>query len=173
MYRQIEPIGEAIKGKSVAIVGNAQTIFDKEYGEEIDNHDFVIRFNKGFISKPKSQGTKTSLLMVACSLTQEQLSSYRAEYICNRSNRYCAGNYTISNDDRRSLKQLLGKQPSTGFMVIDFCLKFKAGHIDLYGFDWVSPTFYNPEGYVTPHDFLLEKEIIEGYEKEKKLDIHR
>ena len=37
---------EIIKGKSIAVVGNAQSLFGREYGQEIDSHDLVIRFNK-------------------------------------------------------------------------------------------------------------------------------
>jgi hypothetical protein len=35
-----------IENKSVAVIGNASSLFEKEYGEEIDAHDIVIRFNK-------------------------------------------------------------------------------------------------------------------------------
>lgn len=35
-----------IKNKSVAVVGNSLSLFDSEYGKEIDSHDVVIRFNK-------------------------------------------------------------------------------------------------------------------------------
>ena len=35
-----------VRKKSVAVVGNASSLFDKEYGELIDSHDVVIRFNK-------------------------------------------------------------------------------------------------------------------------------
>ncbi len=35
-----------LAGKSVAVVGNALSLFDKKYGDNIDAHDIVIRFNK-------------------------------------------------------------------------------------------------------------------------------
>jgi hypothetical protein len=35
-----------LSGKSVAVVGNALSLFDKKYGDNIDAHDIVIRFNK-------------------------------------------------------------------------------------------------------------------------------
>lgn len=37
---------ELVEGKSIAVVGNAQSLFNKKYGKEIDAHDLVIRFNK-------------------------------------------------------------------------------------------------------------------------------
>ena len=62
-YKTLRMVGKKIKGANVAIVGNAKSIFDKAWGKEIDSHDFIIRFNRGFFAKPSSQGVKTSMLM--------------------------------------------------------------------------------------------------------------
>jgi hypothetical protein len=35
-----------VEGKRVAVVGNSLSLFDSEFGDDIDNHDLVIRFNK-------------------------------------------------------------------------------------------------------------------------------
>lgn len=52
----------AIKGKTVAVVGNGPQEIGKGYGEEIDSHDIIIRFNnfniKGF---EKDYGSKTDI----------------------------------------------------------------------------------------------------------------
>ena len=60
-YNNLEPVKAFLKGKSVAIVGNAKSLFNELYGEEIDHHDVVIRFTHGYITKPESQGTKTDV----------------------------------------------------------------------------------------------------------------
>jgi len=39
-------LNSLIKGKTVAVVGNALSLFDNNYGADIDKHDVVIRFNK-------------------------------------------------------------------------------------------------------------------------------
>ena len=68
----------------------------------------------------------------------------------------------------------LGAQPSTGFIAIDMCIYFDAKQIDLYGFDFEeTPTFYNPEGYVTQHKYANEKDIVERYERMGILRIHK
>ena len=71
------------------------------------------------------------------------------------------------------MKLRLGSQPSTGFMAIDVCLYFGAKSIDLYGFDFeATPTFYNPVGYKTQHDYNKEEDIVRKYEQEGKLTIN-
>ena len=60
------PESHLFKGKSCVIVGNSSKLLSEELGEEIDSHDFIIRFNhatvKGF---EKHVGSKTTLRMVA------------------------------------------------------------------------------------------------------------
>lgn len=172
-YPEISEIGKHIKGKRVAIVGNAESIFSKKNGEDIDNHEFVIRFNKGFIFKEKSQGKRTDLLLLACEPTPEEIASYNARFVCNRSKHYHnKTKYTITNSQRQIMKNTIGKQPSTGFMAVDICLNFHAKSIDLYGFDFEkTPTYYNPVGYVTQHDYSKEEKIIREYEKQGKVRI--
>lgn len=167
-YKELSQIGKHIRGSRVAIVGNGKTIFDKKWGKEIDEHNFIIRFNKGFYASPECQGTRTDMLMLACNLAFYELESYHAKFVVNRSKHYYnMANCTINTPDRMELKKLLGKQPSTGFMAIDICLYFGAKSIDLYGFSGNSaPTFYNPKDYVTQHDYDKEQEIIKQYEKD-------
>lgn len=173
-YPEIAEIGEYIKGKSVAIVGNAESIFTKNNGEKIDNHDFVIRFNKGFIFKEKSQGKRTNLLLLACELTNEEINSYEADFVCNRSSRYKNPvEFTLKNDERLAMRSKIGSYPSTGFMAIDICMEFGAKSIDLYGFDWgKTDTFYNPIGYVVPHNYNAEEDYIREYVKKGLVKIN-
>lgn len=162
-----------ITGKSVAIVGNAKSLFDKKYGEEIDNHDVVIRFNKGFPNNKESQGEKTTIVMLACEISKPDREFYKAKYIITRSKFYeNNADFVISNKDRYLLAEKLGSQPSTGFIAIDMCLTAGAKSIDLYGFDFEkTPTFYNSEGYKTQHDYKKEKEIVLNYEKSGLLTV--
>lgn len=61
----IRPIYDLIKGKNVAIVGNAPRILEREDGTFIDSHDVVIRFNRGYPrTKPVSLGQKTTILSI-------------------------------------------------------------------------------------------------------------
>ena len=164
-YPELEPIRKEIEGKNVCIVGNAKSIFDKKNGLEIDRHDFIIRFNRGFICDKKSQGSKTSLLILACILQDYEIKSFNPKYVANRSKSYLNNaDFTINNTERAIMKDGIGSQPSSGFMAINICLSFGAKHIDLYGFDWeATPTFYNDPNYMTQHNYNKEHEIINGY----------
>lgn len=173
-YPEISKIGAEIYGKRIAIVGNAKSIFDKSNGEEIDNHDFVIRFNRGFITEPKAQGTKTNMLLLACNLTPKEIMSYKPDYVVNRSNAWENPTaFVINNKERAKMTNRLIAQPSTGFIAIDICFNYMAASIDLYGFDFEkTPTFYNPEGYKTPHNYTAEEEAVLEYERRGRLKIH-
>lgn len=167
-YKELNKIGAYIKDARVAIVGNAKTIFDKKWGKEIDDHDFIIRFNKGFYANTDCQGTRTDMLILACNLAKDELDSFHARFVVNRSKHYYnLTPYTINTPDRMALKAMLGSQPSTGFMAIDICRYFGAKSIDLYGFAGnKAPTFYNPADYVTQHDYDKEQEYIWEFEKD-------
>lgn len=168
MYENLAEIKDSIKGKSVAIVGNAQSIFEVNNGDKIDAADFVIRFNRGFITKPESQGTKTDMVILACLPTEEEIKSYGAKFIVNRSKSYInpMAQYTIGNKERARLRDRIGKQPSSGFMAIDLCLTAGAKSITLFGFDFgKTQTFYNDPNYITQHDYNTEEKIVLDYVK--------
>lgn len=57
------PIAEFIKDKTVAIVGNADV--DKDYSQEIDNHDVVIRVNNFYNYDSGNVGKKVSALLLS------------------------------------------------------------------------------------------------------------
>ena len=145
----------------MAIVGNAQSIFAKHNGNAIDDHNVVIRFNRGFVSDKQAQGTRTDILILACELTAAEIAQFNAVYVLNRSHRIKCGDITFKNVIRQKLKQKTGAQPSSGFMAIWLCRYAKAKSIDLYGFDFEhTPTFYNPVGYITKHNYSEEEKIV-------------
>jgi hypothetical protein len=157
----MQEVMDFIKGKTVAIVGNAKSIFDKANGKQIDAHDVVIRFNRGFVTAPAAQGSKTGILLLACELTPEELEQYGAKYVINRSSKTKCGNITLGDEWRRWYRKKFDAYPSSGMMVIDICRQAGASKIDLYGFDFEkTPTFYNPADYVTKHDYNQEEKIV-------------
>lgn len=160
----IEWLSDEVKNKTVAIVGNAKSIFSHQYGAEIDAHEVVIRFNRGFIVDPKAQGIRTDILFLACELTPEELQRFKAKVTVNRSEKTKCGDYTLDDTMRRRYRKKYDAYPSTGMMAIEYCRRAKAKKIDLYGFDFgETQTFYNPQDYITKHDYAKEKQLIDNF----------
>lgn len=160
LFEIIPEIRGLICNKSVAIVGNAQSIYSKKNGAKIDSHEVVIRFNRGFISDKEAQGSRTDILFLACELTPEELAQFNAKYTINRSSRTKCGMITLNDDWRKWYRKRFDNYPSTGLMAIAVCRDCEAKKIDLYGFDfWDTPTYYNPKGYITKHNYENEKKI--------------
>ena len=183
-FESLSILKEYIKNKRIAIVGNSQDIFNKKQGEEIDNHDIIIRFNKGYSIRKESQGTKTNILFLACTLNNEELKMFNSKYTIRRS-RYCGNicNFDLNDgdkyqfiQDRNDESKRIGEkvsQPSTGFIAIQFCLSSKCKSIDLYGFDFFkNPTYYNKPNYKPLHNGDKEFKKILEYEKCNLLKIH-
>lgn len=175
-FSGLQTLRPVLKNKNIAIVGNSSSILEKQQGIEIDKHDIVIRFNKGFPSKaPLSIGTRTDLLFLACTLTNQELAMYNAKYTIKRS-KLCHNicNFNINSRDRMRISQEPNEmtrighrsQPSTGFIAINFALTCEYKNIDLYGFDFFkNPTYYNPKGYKTLHNGNKEEEKILEYQE--------
>lgn len=164
-FKSLEPLKKLLKNKTVAIVGNSQKILNEKHGAEIESHDIVIRFNKGFPQGgPDALGKRTDILFLACTLSNIELKIFNATYTVKRSN-LCqnACDFDVSKYDRCSLKQ--GRaNPSTGFLAINFALSTECKSIDLYGFDFFkSPTYYNPKDYKTLHDGQSEAVKVKEY----------
>lgn len=181
-FNSLGPLKTLLKGKCVAIVGNSSSLLTKGQSEEIDKHDIVIRFNKGFPSK--KVGLKTDIVFLACTLNSEELSRFGKAYTVRRS-KLCKNkcDFNISSIDRVILAQepnreasksgLSKSQASTGFIAINFALSADPKRIDLYGFDFFqNRTYYNPIWYQPLHNGNKEEEKILEYEKNCLLTIH-
>ena len=175
-----------LAGQSVAVVGNAKSLFAAELGAQIDSHDIIIRLNKGFVQAPAAQGTRTDMVGLTPELSEGEVSAHfaprhmlmlipkmRHYRIFSREN----VQNTLFYPFRWWLadRNLIGRRPSSGFMAISWLVRLGvAREIVLYGFDFgQTPTYYNPVGYKTPHNFAREGQIIMGWQAEGRLRIIR
>ncbi len=158
-YKNLKEVKDYLKDKSVAIVGNAQSLFNEKYGAEIDKHDIVIRFTHGYVTKPEAQGSKTDILISAEELEVKRIREYNPKFIINR--RQLIGNGTdlyFTNEDKNRVRLGLDGTPSSGILAVDLCDISGCKKIDLYGFDWErTKTFYNPDWYKTEHNYNAEE----------------
>jgi hypothetical protein len=168
-----------IDNKSIAIVGNAESLFKYNFGIEIDKHDTVIRINRSasicfgnkYRSIQKTHGTKTTIWVFSFADTMKsaiQKNYDKANHLIQMNpsskNRieYSFDFECISADDILKLKEKLNKlndkselhyAPSTGLRTLDYVSKFSPKEVNVYGFDWKkTPTFYDIKKETQQHE---------------------
>jgi len=163
-------IYKLIKNKDIAIVGNAKSVFNKK--RDIDNHDVVIRLNRGF---PKvGIGNRTDILGLSSVLTQKEIKRYNPKAIL-----WCTPKHELMTDYLKkvayifpksswvNLESRINARPSTGLMMIYYVLS-SCKSITLYGFDfWNSNTWYSNENRPGPHNPKSEEQFIRQLTKVK------
>jgi hypothetical protein len=179
-------MGLLIACKSVAVVGNAKSLLQADYGSEIEASDIIIRLNKGFVTKPASQGTRTDMVGLTPELSEDEtierfqpktflmlipkMRHYRLfGTAAVRGTLFYRFRYWFAD------RNLIGRRPSSGFMAISWLVRLgSAQSVTLYGFDFgATPTYYNPVGYKTPHNYDREREIMLDWERRGLIKIVR
>jgi len=162
------------ENKTVALVGNAMSLFNKSYGEEIDSHEVVVRLNKAAMlytkfDVEKSHGKRTNVWMFWNSLEYKNFFKktdaklmHMGHQNRNSGNRFGV-HFTYPDDMYAALRKVAGNHsnPTTGFMAIDYISRCQPEILDVYGFDWKeTPTFTDPEMKKEkncPHDYEAER----------------
>lgn len=167
---------EWFEGETVALVGNAMSLFDGDYGESIDCHEVVVRLNKAAmmlnnLDAEKTHGTKTDVWMFW------SVNEYKKDFgNFPDVKKIHAGHQFRTNKDielvdfvypmelYEPLKEVAGerKNPTTGFIAIDYILHCEPKTLDIYGFDWKkTPTHTDPNRMKEkkcPHNHDTEEE---------------
>ena len=167
---------EWFEKKCIAVIGNAQSLFNNSYGELIDSYDVVCRINVGIkIINPEAQGSKTDIHVFSKWTWMESLNLL--EY--NRKNLHTSFkgrdevNHNIEYfplDRYTQLKTHLNlskkEKLSTGFLLLDYIEHSSPLSVSLFGFDWKNtPTYYeNDPEYNTKRDVKKDPHV---YDKEK------
>lgn len=157
------------ENKTIAIVGNALHLFEKSLGKEIDNHNVVVRINKGYLNlNKKCQGIKTDVLSYNnyamidrhLDLVKDMKLIHMSEKF--RTKKMIEGIFFYPLNYLIDLKKKLSHdRPSTGLMIIDYIISCNPKSINLYGFDWKeTPTYYETNREVEPHNYKLEKDYV-------------
>jgi hypothetical protein len=159
-----------ISRKRVCIVGNAESLFARNYGPLIDAHDVIVRMNRGFIRTTSRQGERTDIVTLSSLMSLDELQSgYGRCRTVWMTPRRAALTDAFIRDSRlvfypRRLWRLLsrelgGARPSTGLMTIDLIARqCDAAGVTLVGFDFKrTKTFYDGRNYRSVHDWSGEK----------------
>lgn len=168
---KLDVLESLVSGKKVALVGNAQSQL-RTYAD-IDEHDVVVRMNRGFFVKNDFDtiGKRTDVLLTSGLAKPAEIDLFLAEvsYVIwmspkkreALSNRHLGAMYFYPLDWWDELYAQLGHRPSTGCMGIDlFSRIVGGGEIQLYGFDfWGTPTSYTNKIQPGPHSPTAEREF--------------
>lgn len=161
---------------TIALVGNAKSILDKDWGEEIDSHDNVIRFGDSRIEGFEKQVGKKEDFRFICFPSgkngfEESLSGKKIFLMAGHPVTLLEGVrrlinrnkiYFITPEFREKCNELTGKMSSLGMMAIQ---GFLGNKMDLYGFDFFETLHYHQDLKTDPHkwhNWDREKEIVKN-----------
>ena len=175
-----------LDGKSVAIVGNALSLAQRDYGAEIDAHDLVVRFNAARIPQARSHGWRTDWIATGIPLSQDAAVLRGAAQILwmapNRKNiptwmpAWPGGFYLHAREAHDALGEEIGApRPSTGAMLVDLVMRAPGlRRASMFGFDFFTTLSVSP-GHTAasaPHDFAKEKVFMRALaERDARLTI--
>jgi hypothetical protein len=162
-----------IEGRSVALVGNAQSLLGRSDGPAIDACEVVIRMNRGFVRNPEAQGTRTDVMMISGGISLKEIeASSDPKLILYMTPKRLTMSADLFGDERitclpfgiwRALRRELGARPSTGMMGLYLLIRSgRPASVNLFGFDWKqSKTFYKAREPANPtHDWERERQVI-------------
>ncbi|MDF3605210.1 glycosyltransferase family 29 protein [Paracoccus sp. DMF-8] len=165
---QIELL-DAMRGKSVALVGNAWALAEQRHGAEIDAADLVIRINRAPMPRADSHGTRTDWLALATRLgcaDRARIAPRRMLWMSPKRKRLdwktatSPGFYLHPLADYRRLRDALDAPPTTGAMMIELIAHAQIASLSLYGFDFFASLSLSGRRTAeqVPHDFNAEAE---------------
>ena len=174
----MQRIKDLIKGKSVAIVGNAESIYNTY--NKIDSHDVVIRSNYGYprAGTYRHTGRRTDIVLFCYKFsTNTDMNIYKKfnpQYVVSLdhlADNKGIDNYVIYPDEyindirNKVFKSAKDPHASTGLNSLDMCMRL-GGYKDitLYGFDFFQTKDWSTGGNgkrkSVVHDFNIEQLYI-------------
>ncbi|RYG90051.1 hypothetical protein EU803_15665 [Loktanella sp. IMCC34160] len=167
----IEDLADELRGKSVALVGNARSLSQSDKGTHIDCADVVIRINSAPIPSARSHGTHTDWHALAVRNSRsmrDRVGAQRYLWMSHKRKRLdwatasSPGFYLSPMEHFQKLMSQLGARPTTGLMLIDLLERLPAESVDLFGFDFFDSLSLtgNRTAEQVPHDFEAERKWV-------------
>lgn len=168
-----ETLFAELKGKRVALIGNARKLAESRLGPEIDMADIVIRVNSAPIPSGASHGMRTDWLGVSMPPSQKVIRERfpsRILWMTRKRKRLpfwlcrMPGFYLKPRPDSDMLARDLGAPPTTGLMLIDLLARSDVAEVRLYGFDFFASLSLSGRRAAAdvPHDFAAERAWVEA-----------
>tara|TARA_B110000977_G_scaffold64204_1_gene87343 strand:+ start:11309 stop:11845 length:537 start_codon:yes stop_codon:yes gene_type:complete len=160
---------EWFEGKTVAVVGNAASLLEKNYGKEIDTAEVVVRINRGGYKFTQFSNKMGMKLDVWCMQNIRQNKPWAQQPASKNAHKMQMDTIDVSpefanmadvvfsNDDRNSLDSNLTKKSSTGLRVLYYISKQNPKNVNVYGFDWKQTYSWHEKRKCIAHNFEEEK----------------
>lgn len=160
---------EWFEGKTVAVVGNAASLIQQNFGKEIDQAQVVVRINRGgyrFVEFSRQMGNKID---VWCMQNIRQNKAFFDKPHTRKVNKMQMDTIDVSpqfsemahvvfsNEDRKILESSLPKKASTGLRVLYYISKQNPKSVNVYGFDWKQTYSWHERRKCVAHDFEAER----------------
>jgi hypothetical protein len=169
-YQKIFPYGE-LKGKRIAIVGPADSVFKAEKGNYIDQFDYVVRINKAALviedgKFPNFIGTKTDILFHSFyeneksgggPLDFDRFKKLGIQYIINPLSGYWGFRFSYNYYKRYLRKEIVYRvprglfhgllrifkpfRPTTGFYALKFVMESEFSELYITGFTFFKTAY--------------------------------
>jgi len=157
---------ELFQNKSIAVVGNAGSLFEKDLGSLIDYYDVVCRFNSGaHVEDPSKQGRRTNIVFV--NGLKSQLPRYKTTTVHTSLKHRVKGrsphcDHVIPESIIHELCDVINApRPSSGCMALHWIASCEPSRVGVFGFDWkATKTFYHKTNRKDPHNWEHEKTYI-------------
>jgi len=157
-----------LRDKTVAVVGNARSLSQAEFGAYIDQADIVVRINSSPIPDPKSHGQRTTWIATSIPLSADVIdarSPQRVLWMTSKRKRLpwtlatSSGFYLHPADQHHRLIGEMGCLPTTGVLVLDMLRRAPVHAVTIFGFDFFASLSLSGARTATqvPHDFATEK----------------
>lgn len=169
----------------LSIVGNAESIFQKEYGKLIDARA-TIRFNRADIIRTESQGSRWDFLASSEINTFEKYNTEtpkfhtliftptkkELEYKIKKVN-FKADKIRLPLDQSQWLEKELDVPPSTGLQILYYLDQINNKNVSIFGFDFKeTKTFYEIRNK-GKHDYDKERSFVLKLIKQNGWKIYR
>jgi hypothetical protein len=169
-------LASQLRGKTVALVGNAASMRGLAQGRAIDACDVVVRLNRVPGAQPVSHGVRTTWLALSKLPAEQKLreidpsmilwmtSKMRWRALSLRLRRWRVHYYDDSH--WKSLARRLGSRPSTGIMALDLLVHLGGySKLSIFGFDFFASGSLSgrPPDAVVPHDYVRERQLVDAW----------
>lgn len=174
--RDLQLLLAFLDGKSIAIVGNATSLLSHQYGSLIDQHEIVVRMNRGFPVNPAAQGIRFDLwcfsgFRAALHTPRGFVAPPRAVWMWHKRMKKERVGFDCIFYPRsywQRLSDRIGARPSIGALTIDLVSRATPREVTVIGFDFKrTGTFYQGVNHIGPHDFSAEARYVMDVVKER------